>query len=52
MSYGLCMSRVLRGHRGSVLTLYAFGNLLLSGGRDNIIRVWVRACNHMKTSCI
>lgn len=36
-----CCGRVLRGHRGSVLTLYTAGNLLLSGGRDNIIRVWV-----------
>lgn len=34
--------RVLRGHRGSVLTLYSTGSLLLSGGRDNVIRVWVR----------
>ena len=33
--------RVLRGHRGSVLTLFSLGGLLLSGGRDNIIRVWV-----------
>ena len=32
--------RVLRGHRGSVLTLCSLGGLLLSGGRDNIIRVW------------
>jgi hypothetical protein len=36
------MRRVLRGHRGSVLTLCALGGLLLSGGRDNVIRVWVR----------
>ena len=39
-----CACRVLRGHRGSVLTLFAAGGLLLSGGRDNIIRVWVRCC--------
>lgn len=32
--------RVLRGHRGSVLSLCSLGGLLLSGGRDNIIRVW------------
>lgn len=42
--------RVLRGHRGSVLTLYAMGGLLLSGGRDNVIRIWVcalpRLCPH------
>ena len=31
---------VLRGHRGSVLTLCAVDKLLLSGGRDNLIRVW------------
>ena len=37
-----CVCRVLRGHRGSVLTLFALQGLLLSGGRDNIIRVWVR----------
>jgi len=38
---------VLRGHRGSVLTLFAFAepNLLLSGGRDNLIRCWVRSAN-------
>lgn len=34
------MCRVLRGHRGSVLSLCSLGGLLLSGGRDNIIRVW------------
>ena len=36
---------MLRGHRGSVLTLFAFAepNLLLSGGRDNLIRCWVRS---------
>ncbi len=34
------LSRVLRGHRGSVLSLCSLGGLLLSGGRDNIIRVW------------
>ncbi len=33
---GAC--RVLRGHRGSVLTLFALDNLMLSGGRDNVIR--------------
>ena len=35
--------RVLRGHRGSILTLFAFSEakLLLSGGRDNLIRCWV-----------
>ncbi|KAK9839468.1 hypothetical protein WJX81_003920 [Elliptochloris bilobata] len=34
--------RVLRGHRGSILTLFAFNEarLLLSGGRDNLIRCW------------
>ncbi len=32
--------RVLRGHRGSVLALFSIGGLLLSGGRDNLIRVW------------
>ena len=31
---------MLRGHRGSVLSLCSLGGLLLSGGRDNIIRVW------------
>jgi len=38
-----CMAfcRVLRGHRGSVLTLYSSASLLFSGGRDNVIRVWV-----------
>lgn len=36
------LHRVLRGHRGSVLTLCSLGGLLLSGGRDNVIRVWVR----------
>lgn len=36
----LCSCRVLRGHRGSVLSLCSLGGLLLSGGRDNIIRVW------------
>ena len=30
--------RVLRGHRGSVLTLFGLDNLLLSGGRDNVVR--------------
>ena len=30
--------RVLRGHRGSILTLKAMGNMLFSGGRDNTIR--------------
>lgn len=35
-----CMCRVLRGHRGSVLSLCSLGGLMLSGGRDNIIRVW------------
>ena len=34
------MCRLLRGHRGSVLTLCSLGGLLLSGGRDNIVRVW------------
>ena len=34
------MCRVLRGHRGSVLSLCSLGGLMLSGGRDNIIRVW------------
>ena len=38
----IVLCRVLRGHRGSVLTLCALGGLLLSGGRDNVIRVWVR----------
>ena len=36
----VCVCRVLRGHRGSVLSLCSLGGLLLSGGRDNIIRVW------------
>jgi WD40 repeat protein len=36
----LQLVRVLRGHRGSVLCLLAVGNLLLSGARDNLIRVW------------
>lgn len=36
----ICMCRVLRGHRGSVLSLCSLGGLMLSGGRDNIIRVW------------
>lgn len=30
--------RVLRGHRGSILTLKSIGDTLLSGGRDNTIR--------------
>lgn len=30
--------RVLRGHRGSILTLKSIGETLLSGGRDNTIR--------------
>lgn len=34
----LSLVRVLRGHRGSVLTLLAVGNVLLSGSRDNTIR--------------
>jgi hypothetical protein len=34
----LSLVRVLRGHRGSVLTLLAVGNVLLSGARDNTIR--------------
>lgn len=34
------MRRVLRGHRGAVLALFAVDNLLLSGGRDNVVRVW------------
>lgn len=29
---------VLRGHRGSILTIRSIGNILLSGGRDNTIR--------------
>ena len=32
--------QVLRGHRGSVLALHGTGGLLLSGGRDHLIRVW------------
>lgn len=32
--------RVLRGHRGSILALFALDTLLLSGGRDNVVRVW------------
>jgi hypothetical protein len=32
--------RVLRGHRGSVLCLLSVGTVLLSGARDNMIRVW------------
>lgn len=34
------LHRVLRGHRGSVITLCSMGGLLLSGGRDNVVRVW------------
>lgn len=34
----LSLVRVLRGHRGSVLTLLAVGHVLLSGSRDNTIR--------------
>lgn len=34
----LLLVRVLRGHRGSVLTLLAVGSVLLSGARDNTIR--------------
>jgi hypothetical protein len=34
----LSLARVLRGHRGSVLSLLAVGNVLLSGSRDNTIR--------------
>ena len=30
--------RILRGHRGSVLALFGLDNLLLSGGRDNVVR--------------
>ena len=41
-----CNCRVLRGHRGAVLTLFALQGLLVSGGRDNVIRVWVRPCIH------
>lgn len=38
---GVCLRQAtLRGHRGSVLCLAAAGDLLLSGGRDNTIRVW------------
>lgn len=29
---------VLRGHRGSILAMFALDNLLLSGGRDNTVR--------------
>lgn len=41
----LSLVRVLRGHRGSVLTLLAVGSVLLSGARDNAIRcVWWQGC--------
>lgn len=29
---------VLRGHRGSILTIRSIGSILLTGGRDNTIR--------------
>ena len=32
--------KVLRGHRGSILALHAVAGLLLSGGRDHLIRAW------------
>lgn len=35
----LSFVRVLRGHRGSILCLLAVGNMLLSGARDNTIRL-------------
>ena len=40
----LSLVRVLRGHRGSVLTLLAVGSVLLSGSRDNTIR-YVFVCS-------
>ncbi|KAG1669406.1 hypothetical protein FOA52_004057 [Chlamydomonas sp. UWO 241] len=36
----LALARVLRGHRGAILCLVSVGNLLVSGARDNTIRVW------------
>jgi hypothetical protein len=39
----LSLVRVLRGHRGSVLTLLAVGSVLLSGSRDNTIRYAIHA---------
>jgi WD40 repeat protein len=49
----LSLARVLRGHRGSVLSLLAVGNVLLSGSRDNTIR-WPTALQgsvHIELAC-
>lgn len=35
----LKLVRVLRGHRGSILSLLVMGSYLLSGARDNTIRL-------------
>ena len=36
------MWEIANAHRGSVTTLYADANYVLSGGEDGAVRVWAR----------
>lgn len=42
----------MRGHRGSVLALFGLDNLLLSGGRDNVVRQVHKFVTHMLKNLI